>query len=107
MQASDIFSQCDLIMLVTCYLLLLAVVKETTQTEQPVKQQEGEQDVTNKSAVNRLDELFKKTITAPQIYWLPLSSEEVSVGGVCGSLYSFEPLYYKPYPLIRNDVKKK
>ncbi|XP_065915228.1 apoptotic chromatin condensation inducer in the nucleus-like [Dysidea avara] len=54
-----------------------AVAKETTQTaEQPSKQQEGEEDVTNKSAVNRLDELFKKTIAAPQIYWLPLTSEE-------------------------------
>ena len=64
--------------------MLLAVAKETTQTaEQPSKQQEGEEDVTNKSAVNRLDELFKKTIAAPQIYWLPLTSEEVSVGVAC------------------------
>jgi len=65
------------------FTFLVVVVKETTQTEQPIKQQENEQDITNKSAVNRLDELFKKTITTPQIYWLPLTSEEVSVGGTC------------------------
>ena len=63
------------IMLVACYLLLLAVIKDTIQTEQLIKQQEGEQDITNKSAVNKLDELFKKTITTRQIYWLPLSSK--------------------------------
>lgn len=56
------------IMLVACYLLLLAVIKDTIQTEQLIKQQEGEQDITNKSAVNKLDELFKKTITTRQIY---------------------------------------
>ena len=37
----------------------------------------GPQEADNKSAVNRLDELFKKTIATPQIYWLPLTTEEV------------------------------
>ena len=37
----------------------------------------GVQEVENKSAVNRLDELFKKTLATPQIYWLPLTTEEV------------------------------
>ena len=37
----------------------------------------GAQEADNKSAVNRLDELFKKTIATPQIYWLPLTTEEV------------------------------
>ena len=53
------------------------------QVEEPtaVAAQEGGagvQEADNKTAVNRLDELFKKTMATPQIYWLPLTAEEVS-----------------------------
>ena len=61
-----------------------AVVKEeTVKVDEPstkVEQEEGgagAQEADNKSAVNRLDELFKKTTATPQIYWLPLTTEEV------------------------------
>ena len=61
---------------------IAAVVKEeVVQAEEPATaaQEEGAgvQEADNKSAVNRLDELFKKTSAAPQIYWLPLTTQEV------------------------------
>ena len=63
--------------------IIAAVVKEeAAQVEEPVTTAQesgaGVQEADNKSAVNRLDELFKKTSAAPQIYWLPLTTEEVS-----------------------------
>ena len=58
----------------------MQVEESTTTTTTAATAQEGgagAQEADNKSAVNRLDELFKKTIATPQIYWLPLTTEEV------------------------------
>lgn len=61
---------------------VVVVKEEAMQVEQPStatsQDNEAIQEANNKSAVNRLDELFKKTITTPQIYWLPLTAEEVN-----------------------------
>ena len=60
---------------------LVVVKEEAMQVEEssaaPPEGGAGIQEADNKSAVNRLDELFKKTLATPQIYWLPLTTEEV------------------------------
>ena len=62
-------------------------VEEPATTTTPTAKEGGAvaQEADNKSAVNRLDELFKKTIATPQIYWLPLTTEEVRVVRVANS----------------------
>lgn len=52
---------------------------EKSSTKEAQDEGAGVVEADNKSAVNRLDELFKKTSAAPQIYWLPLTTEEVWV----------------------------